>query len=352
MRIIIITDAWYPQVNGVVRTIERTVEALEQRGHECLVIGPDRFNSIPAPSYPEIRLALSPYRRLKQILTSLPRAPTKMHIATEGPLGWAARKYCLKHNISFNSAYHTKFPEYLAARAPVPMAWTYALIRRFHKPSSNVMVATETLFRMLEKRKFEKLKIWTRGVDTDLFKPRDPLPLGLPKPIAVYVGRVAVEKNIEAFLNAEFSGSKLIVGDGPALTDLKQRYPEACFVGSKVGEELARHFASGDVFAFPSLTDTFGLVMLEALACGVPVAAFPVTGPLDILKDSKVAILGDDLSQSLQQALTLDRAACRQFALGYSWEAATDQFEENLPEAAIIGAAAEQDSPIHSAAKV
>lgn len=336
---IIVTDAWHPQVNGVVRTIERTVQELEKRGHECLVIDPSGFRTIAAPTYPEIRLALFPYRRLAAMLDALPQAPTKLHIATEGPLGWAARKYCLRHNLPFSTAYHTKFPEYLAARAPIPTAWTYAMMRRFHARSSSVMVATPTLEKLLADNGFSNLNIWTRGVDTEMFRPREPLPLDLPRPIALYVGRVAIEKNIEAFLKADFPGSKLVVGNGPALEELQQRYPDVSFAGARQGEELAQYYASGDVFAFPSLTDTFGLVMLEALACGVPVAAYPVTGPLDILKGSDVAVLGEDLSTSLQQALTIDRQKCRDFALGYSWAAATDQFEANMPDAVMMGAA-------------
>ncbi|MAJ63595.1 MAG: alpha-mannosyltransferase [Alphaproteobacteria bacterium] len=339
MRMIIVTDAWHPQVNGVVRTIERTVQELEKRGHECLVIDPSGFRTIAAPTYPEIRLALFPYRRLAAMLDALPQAPTKLHIATEGPLGWAARKYCLRHNLPFSTAYHTKFPEYLAARAPIPTAWTYAMMRRFHARSSSVMVATPTLEKLLADNGFSNLNIWTRGVDTEMFRPREPLPLDLPRPIALYVGRVAIEKNIEAFLKADFPGSKLVVGNGPALEELQQRYPDVSFAGARQGEELAQYYASGDVFAFPSLTDTFGLVMLEALACGMPVAAYPVTGPLDILKGSDVAVLGEDLSTSLQQALTIDRQKCRDFALGYSWAAATDQFEANMPDAVMMGAA-------------
>ena len=336
-RIIIVSDAWKPQVNGVVRTIERTVEELEKHGHECLVIGPDQFKTIPAPTYPEIRLAIAPYGKLKRLLHGLPPHQTKIHIATEGPLGWAARRYCLKHEVPFSTAYHTKFPEYVAARAPVPKSWTYRLVRRFHRASVSVMVATETLWRLLEGYGFANLKTWTRGVDTELFQPREPIPLDLPKPIAVYVGRVAVEKNIEAFLDAEFAGSKLVVGGGPALEDLKAKYPNATFVGAKEGEELARYYSTGDVFAFPSLTDTFGLVMLEALACGVPVAAYPVTGPLDILKGHDVAVLGDDLSASMANALSIDPEACRDFAMSNSWAAATGQFLNNLPPAKVIG---------------
>ncbi len=339
MRIIVISDAWKPQVNGVVRTIERTAQTLEAQGHECVVIGPEHFKTVPAPTYPEIRLALWPYGRLKRMLNTLPRAETKVHIATEGPLGWAARRYCRRYNIPFSTAYHTKFPEYIAARAPIPKAWTYALVRRFHRASVSVMVATDTLWRLLEDHGFKNLKTWTRGVDTTLFQPREPIPLDLPKPIAVYVGRVAVEKNIEAFLDAEFAGSKLVVGDGPALAELKAKYPDVTFVGSKSGEELARYYSTGDVFAFPSLTDTFGLVMLEALACGVPVAAYPVTGPLDILGDHNVAVLGDDLAQSMTKALGIDPQACRRFAMTYSWEAATRQFLDNLPPATLIGGA-------------
>ncbi|MBV6633373.1 MAG: glycosyltransferase family 1 protein [Alphaproteobacteria bacterium] len=338
MRIIIISDAWRPQVNGVVRTIERTIDVIEAERHEVQVIGPSLFKTMPMPTYPEIKLALFPYRKLARMLRDMPRAYTKIHIATEGPLGWAARRFCLKHGVPFSTAYHTKFPEYVAARIPVPLAWTYALVRHFHRASVSVMVATDTLWRTLESYRFKNLKRWTRGVDTEMFRPLPPVDgLDLPRPIATYVGRVAVEKNIEAFLDAEFEGSKLVVGDGPALEDLKRRYPDITFVGAKHGEELARYYSMGDVFVFPSLTDTFGLVMLEALACGVPVAAFPVTGPLDILKDSDVAVLNDDLALAMREALPLDKQACRDFAMGYSWEAATAQFLSNLPPAQPIG---------------
>lgn len=337
MRIIIVSDAWKPQINGVVRTIERTAVELERKGFLPLVIGPELFTTVPMPTYPEIRLAVLPYRRLCRMLDAMPRGDTRIHIATEGPLGWAARRYCMANGVPFSTAYHTKFPEYVTARLPIPADWIYALVRLFHRRSVSVMVATDTLWRTLAQHGFRNLRKWTRGVDTDLFQPRDPLPLDLPRPIALYVGRVAVEKNIETFLATPFSGSKLIVGDGPALAELQQKYPDARFVGARHGEELARYYSSADVFVFPSLTDTFGLVMLEALACGVPVAAFPVTGPLDVLGNSDVAVLGEDMGASIEAALKIDKDKCRAVAMDYSWEAATAQFIANLPPAMPLG---------------
>jgi glycosyltransferase involved in cell wall biosynthesis len=336
LRIVIITDAWHPQVNGVVRTIERTASELTAQGHECVIIGPDRFTSIPMPGYREIRLAIAPYRKLAGILDRLPREPSLIHIATEGPLGWAARRYCLKRKLPFTTAYHTKFPEYLAARLPVPLAWTYALVRRFHAPAHRVLVPTMTLYRELEQRGLTGLQLWGRGVDTELFQPRM-VETGLPRPLALYVGRVAVEKNIEAFLDAPFKGSKLVVGDGPALPELKRRYPDVSFAGAKFGEELARTYASADVFAFPSRTDTFGLVLLEAMACGTPVAAYPVTGPLDLFSCTDVAALDDDLGKAMERALGIDRTACRTFAERHSWAAATEQFMAAMPMPAELG---------------
>ncbi|MEO0392868.1 MAG: glycosyltransferase family 1 protein [Pseudomonadota bacterium] len=342
-RIIIISDAWHPQVNGVVRIIERTMAELENRGFTCQVIGPDQFKTIPAPTYPEIRLALAPYGKLKRLLRDLPRMPTNIHIATEGPLGWAARRYCLKHKIPFTTAYHTKFPEYVAARAPIPMTWTYRLMRYFHDPSTSVKTHTPSVKALLETKGLKNVSVWYGGVDVELFQPREPIEIGLPRPLAIYVGRVAVEKNIEAFLDAEFAGSKLVVGGGPALASLTKAYPHVTFVGAKHGEELARYYSTGDVFAFPSLTDTFGLVVVEALACGVPVAAYPVTGPSDILTGEpggdKVGVLDDDLAKAMAQALTLDRRECRPFAMAYSWSAATTQFLSHFPPAVPVGQA-------------
>lgn len=256
--------------------------------------------------------------------------PCVVHIATEGPLGFTARRYCVKRDIPFTTAFHTKFPEYVHARFGVPIALTYKLMRWFHGKSRGVMVATQTIENELIKWGLQNIKRWTRGVDTDLFKPGDKSFLDLPRPISLYVGRVAVEKNIEAFLKLDLKGSKLVVGDGPQLKELKKRYPDVHFVGVKEGEELASHFAASDVFVFPSRTDTFGLVLLEALASGVPVAAYPVPGPLDVIGDAPVGCLNGDLAVAAREALKADPVRCRDYALGYSWETSTQQFLDNV----------------------
>jgi len=325
-RILIVTDAWHPAVNGVVRTIECLCRELRSLGHDVLVIGTDRFRTLPLPSYPEVRLAMHPTRRLSALIDSF--APDAIHIATEGPLGAAARRYCLKRQRPFTSAFHTRFPEYLASRLPVPLNWTYAALRRFHAPSSAVMVATPTLRASLKARGFEHLSLWTRGVDTELFHPSEKSFLAGPRPLAIYVGRVAVEKNLQAFLDLSLPGCKYVVGDGPQLPALRRRYPDVRFVGYKHGEDLARHYAAADVLVFPSRTDTFGLVMLESLACGVPVAAFPVPGPLDVIGQASVGCLDEDLGKAVQGALTIPPGNCRAFALGYSWRASALQFAD------------------------
>lgn len=327
-RILIATDAWLPQVNGVVRTLMRTREELTTLGHRVEIIGPDRFRTIPLPSYAEIRLAIRPGRKLAQLIDSF--QPCAVHISTEGPIGWAARRYCLKRGLPFTTAFHTKFADYVKARTGIPLSWSYRLLRRFHAPAASIMVATPSIEAELVARGFGSIRRWTRGVDTELFRPRDKSFLDLPRPIALYVGRVAVEKNIEAFLDLSLPGSKLIVGDGPQRTALMRRFPEAHFVGVKEGEELARYFAAADLFVFPSRTDTFGLVMLEALASGLPVAAYPVPGPLDLLRDSGCGVLDEDLATAARAALSIAPERCRDFALGYSWAAAAEQFRSNL----------------------
>lgn len=327
-RILIVSDAWHPQVNGVVRTLQQTVDQLKAWGHHVLVIGPDQFYSIPCPTYPEIRLTLFPGARIRQLLKEF--EPTAIHIATEGPLGWSARRVCKKDGLPFTTAYHTRFPDYVKARFGVPLRWTYAILRRFHQAGQAMMVSTDTLVRELGQRGFGNIKIWSRGVESDRFHP-DQLPaLELPKPVFVYVGRVAVEKNLPAFLDLDLPGSKLVVGDGPMLPELKKRYPDAHFVGAKHGQDLARHYAVGDVFVFPSKTDTFGLVVLEALASGLPVAAFPVPGPMDVIGGSGVGVLSDDLKSAALKALSISKHHCRQFAINRSWPAATAQFLKNL----------------------
>lgn len=328
MRIAIVSDAWDPQINGVVTTLKRTCEELTALGHTAAVIGPDRFRTLPCPGYPSIRLALWPWKTLARLLDAL--EPDAIHIATEGPLGQAARRYCLRRELGFTTAYHTQFPEYLALRTPIPARWTYAAVRRFHAPAARTMVATASQQAVLEAHGFRHLVPWSRGVDTSLFRPRDKRFLEAPRPIAMYVGRVAVEKNLEAFLALDLPGSKFVVGDGPALASLRERHPTAHFTGFKHGEELAQHLAAADVFVFPSRTDTFGLVLLEAMACGVPVAAYPVTGPKDVVRPGETGVLSDDLGRATREALRLDPAACVAHAKAYSWRNATLQFLANL----------------------
>lgn len=330
MRIALVTDAWFPQINGVVRTLSRVVRELEALGHEIAVIAPCDFRTLPCPTYPEIRLALLPGRGVRRRLEAF--RPDAIHIATEAPLGFAARRYCLKRGLPFTTSYHTRFPEYVSARFPVPLSWGYRVMRRFHRPSAGVMVATRSLAEELTRRGFANLKPWTRGVELSLFHPRpgEPPPVALPQPVFLYVGRVAVEKNIAAFLELDLPGSKLVVGGGPQLEELKRRFPQAHFTGPKEGEELARHYAAADVFVFPSRTDTFGLVVLEALASGLPVAAFPVTGPKDVLAGSGAGALDEDLRQAALAALALDPAAARRHAEGFSWPHTARLFLENL----------------------
>jgi glycosyltransferase involved in cell wall biosynthesis len=328
VKILFITDAWHPQINGVVRTLSTTGRELEKMGHTVGFIGPDQFNTVPLPGYQEIRIAVKPRRKLDRLIAEF--APEAIHIATEGPLGWAGRSICLRRGLAFTTSYHTAFPEYLAERGPIPKSLSYAVLRNFHRASTAVMVATPTISRLLADRGFANLKPWTRGVDTDLFRPRSKDFLDAPRPISICVGRVAVEKNIEAFLSLKLPGTKYVVGGGPLLATLKRRYPEVRFVGPRDGEELAAYFAAADVFVFPSRTDTFGLVILEALASGVPVAAFPVPGPLDVIGGSDIGVLDEDLGRAVSRALEIDPARCRDFALAHSWQAAAHQFLSNV----------------------
>lgn len=328
MRIAIVTDAWLPQTNGVVRTLSKTADQLRALGHDVGVIEPNQFRTFPCPTYPEIRLAWLPYRRIGKLLGEF--EPDAIHIATEATLGSAARAWCLRRRMPFTTSYHTQFPEYVRARAPIPLSVTYAFLRNFHGAAARTMVATPTMQRQLESRRFKNIVRWTRGVDTQLFRPRDKQWLRCPRPIALYTGRVAVEKNIEAFLQFEWPGTKVIVGDGPARIELEAKYPNARFVGYKFGEELAAHVAAADVFVFPSRTDTFGLVLLEAMACGVPVAAYPVTGPIDVVQPGVTGVLHENLREAALQALQLDSRQCRAYALEHTWEAATGQFLNNL----------------------
>lgn len=327
LHVAVVSDAWYPQVNGVVRTLEATAEELRDMGHRITFVTPDKFRTVPCPTYPEIRLALFPDRRIAELLDAA--LPCAIHIATEGTLGFAARRYCLKRGLPFTTAYHTKFPEYIHARTRIPVSWTYRIMRRFHGPSSGVMVATPSLRRELEANGFTNIRDWTRGVDISLFHPR-PSILDLPRPILMYVGRVAVEKNIAAFLSLDRPGTKVVVGDGPQRAELERRFPDVVFIGTREGEELAAHYASADVFVFPSRTDTFGLVLVEALASGVPVAAYPVAGPRDVIADSGAGVLDEDLGRAIDGALRVDRETARWRGLEFTWRRCAEMFVENL----------------------
>lgn len=329
-RITVVTDAWHPQVNGVVRSIERTNAELIALGAEITMVTPDLFRTLPLPSYPEIRVAISTYRRVAREIER--GQPSYVHIATEGPLGLKARKWCRRHGMPYTTSYHTRFPEYVAARLPVPQSWLYAFVRRFHNGGAGCMVATDTLAAELSARGFRNLMRWGRGIDADLFRPRpdEESLFDLPRPIFINVGRVAVEKNLEAFLALDLPGSKVVVGDGPQRASLERRYPDVHFAGVMIGEQLARAYASADVFVFPSRTDTFGNVVLEALASGLPVAAYPVMGPLDILGDSDAGILDEDLRAACLGALAVDPVAARELALSFTWRRAALQFLDNI----------------------
>jgi len=328
MRIAIVTDAWSPQTNGVVSTLRHTKSCLEQLGHEILLVTPGMFPSIPCPSYPEIRLALFPYRGVKTLLNGF--HPDAIHIATEGSLGFAARRYCLRHGLKFTTSYHTQFPQYLRSRYPIPISLSYRALLWFHGAATHCMVSTQTVRNQLAERGFRNLVHWQRGVDTRLFKPGAKDFLQLPRPIAAYVGRVAIEKNIDAFLRMPWKGSKLVIGDGPELPRLKLQFPDAVYAGYRFGEDLAQHLAASDVFVFPSLTDTFGLVNLEAMACGIPVAAYPVAGPIDVVEDGVTGALDADLASAALRALAIDPQQCRDRALRSGWEMCSREFESNL----------------------
>jgi glycosyltransferase involved in cell wall biosynthesis len=332
MRIAIVSDAWRPQINGVVTTLEKTTEAAHKLGHEVRVVSASGLRSVPCPSYPEIRLALRPGRAVRERLQHF--APDAIHIATEGPLGLAARNYCLRRALPFTTSYHTQFPDYAQQRWGVPAALGYAYLKWFHRPAVRTLVGTPTVRANLQARGFTHLVHWSRGVDTALFRPdasaRRAAAARWPRPIMVYAGRIAVEKNLEAFLSLPLAGTKVIVGDGPALLDLKRRYPDAQFLGYRFGVELAEQLAGADVFVFPSRTDTFGIVMLEAMACGVPVAAFPVQGPLDVVRGGHNGVLHEQLASAIRGALEIDSAPCRAFAQLHTWERCTRQFVGHL----------------------
>lgn len=343
MRIALVSDAWHPQINGVVRVLESVRRDLAQRGHDVAVIAPGEFRTVPCPSYPEIPLSILPGKRMAERLSAF--RPHAVHIATEGPLGWAARRWCNRRGFPFTTAYHTKFPEYVHARTGVPVSLLYRGMRWFHGPSSAVLAPSPSVYRELTAHGFENARLWSHGVDAEVFRPRGKDFLALPRPIHLFVGRVAVEKNVPAFLGLDLPGSKVVVGDGPLRESLIRAYPDAHFLIARGDEELARYFSAADVFVFPSRTDTFGLTMLESLACGVPVAAFPVTGPRDVLGlggagDTVAGCLDEDLGAAARRALTKSPEACRAHARKFSWTQVADEFLSVLacvPDASLGG---------------
>lgn len=329
MKIALVTDAWQPQVNGVVSTLVELVRQLQDRGHEIVVIQPGQFRTRPCPGYPGIDIAMWPGRRMAQLLKAA--HADAIHIATEGPLGWAARRHCLRHRQPFTTAFHTRFPEILNAALGVPLCWGYALLRHFHRPSAGVMVPTRGVLDMLARRGFTKLREWTHGVDTRLFgfatQPQDCPELGhLARPLSLFVGRVSWEKNIDAFLEMDVPGSKVVCGVGPLQRNLRARYPNVHWLGVLPRAELARVYAAADVLVFPSRHETFGLVLLEAMACGTPVAAYPVDGPLQVLGDSGAGAMDEDLGRAWQAALKVPRQRARQRAEAFAWSRAADGF--------------------------
>jgi glycosyltransferase involved in cell wall biosynthesis len=327
MRILVATDAWHPQVNGVVRTLTMMAEAAKGFGVDVSFVTPLSFRTFAMPSYPDLQVALPYPAKIARLIADI--RPDSIHIATEGPIGLMVRRYCGRHGLPFTTSFHTRFPEYISARLPIPESWIWAALRWFHNASQAVMAATPALAGELRGRGFRNVVLWPRGVDTNHFHPRA-VDLGLPRPVFLCVGRVAVEKNLEAFLALDLPGTKLIVGDGPALTALAARYPRAVFWGARQGEALAEAYAGADVFVFPSRTDTFGLVLLEALASGLPVAAFPVTGPRDVIGAAPVGVLNEDLRAACLSALTISPQACLAFAGKHSWEASARAFVENI----------------------
>jgi glycosyltransferase involved in cell wall biosynthesis len=333
MRILIATDAWHPQVNGVVRTLTSLARCARDFGVTIDFLSPDGFPSLPLPTYRELRLALPRSSKIARRI-ELAKADA-IHIATEGPIGQLARLHCRQHGRPFTTSYTTRLPEYISARAPIPERWIYASLRWFHAGATVTMVATPSLMTELAHRGFSNLGLWTRGVDTDLFRPDRAIDLGFPRPIFLTVGRVAVEKNLEAFLSLDLPGTKVVIGTGPQEAELKRRYPQAKFLGLLENAALAAHLAAADVFVFPSLTDTFGVVQLEALACGVPIAAFPVTGPKDVVGNNPIGVLHEDLRAACLEAVRIRREACRAFALERSWQRSALQFIAHVQKAAI-----------------
>ena len=324
MRVLIATDAWHPQVNGVVRTLTELAASARKQGVEITFLTSEGFPSVPVPTYPTLRCALPGPRRIARRIEQA--KPDAIHIATEGPIGHMVRRYCLSQRQPFTTSYTTRFPEYISARLPIPEAWSYAVLRRFHSAAAVTMVATPSLMAELAARGFKNLGLWTRGVDTDLFRLERAIKIDLPRPIFISVGRIAVEKNLPAFLSLDLPGSKIVIGEGPQERDLRRNFPNVRYLGLLEGSALAAHLAAADVFVFPSRTDTFGVVQLEALACGVPVAAYPVPGPRDVIGDNPVGVLDEDLRTACLAALRISRDACRAFALTRSWENSAREF--------------------------
>jgi glycosyltransferase involved in cell wall biosynthesis len=330
MRILIATDAWRPQINGVVHSLEQMSVAARSQGVEIYFLTPQGFRTVPMPTYPEVKLALASWGAVARRIEAV--QPDHIHIATEGPIGFAARHYCKTRGRIFTTSYHTRFPEYVAQRVPIPERWTYAALRRFHAPAATVMVPTPSIRDELTGRGFTRVKVWSRGVDHLTFRPRTTSVLDFPRPIFLCVGRVAVEKNLGALLSLNLPGSTVIVGDGPARAALERKYPHAHFLGSRSGEALAQAYASADVFVFPSRTDTFGIVLVEALASGLPVAAYPVAGPLDVIGDSSAGVLSEDLGAACLAALQIPRAVAREHSLQFTWAESARQFLDNIEQ--------------------
>src|ERR1700674_2799252 len=326
MRILVATDAWHPQVNGVVRTLTMMAESAKNFGVDVSFLSPQSFHTFALPSCRDLRVALPYPAKIAQLIAEA--RPDSIHIATEGPIGLLVRRHCRKQGLPFTTSFHTRFPEYISARLPIPESWIWAGLRAFHGSSQAVIAATPALASELRARGFRNVVLWPRGVDARHFHPR-PVDLDLPRPVFLCVGRVAVEKNLEAFLELDLPGTKVIVGDGPALKPLAQKYPQAVFLGARQGEALAEAYAAADVFVFPSKTDTFGLVLLEALASGLPVAAFPVTGPRDVIGTAPVGALNDDLRIACLAALQISPQACLEFAAGHTWEASARAFVDH-----------------------
>jgi glycosyltransferase involved in cell wall biosynthesis len=333
MRVLIATDAWHPQVNGVVRTLTSLARTAQSLGVAVEFLTPEGFPTFPLPTYPGLRLAVPDPGRIARRIEAI--APDAIHIATEGPIGHMVRRYCMRAKLRFTTSYTTRFPEYISARLAIPESWSYAVLRRFHAAAAVTMVSTPSLMTELAARGFKNLGMWTRGVDTDLFRPEQAIDLALPRPIFVSVGRVAVEKNLEAFLSLDLPGTKVVIGHGPQEAELRRRFPDAKFLGLLEDKTLAAHLAGADAFVFPSRTDTFGVVQLEALACGVPIAAYPVTGPQDVVAGNPIGVLDEDLRTACLGALRVSREACRNFALSRSWEKSARQFITHLEDAVV-----------------